>query len=81
MINQKENLDNVTNILLTIILSGGIGNVIDRIFKGHVVDFIDITSIINFPKFNLADVYIVCGWIVLAFVFAKNTIKVRQEIK
>ena len=67
--------------LRSIILAGGFGNFIDRIFRGHVVDFIDITEIINFPKFNLADIYIVCGWIVLAFIFAKNTVRVRREIK
>jgi len=80
MISQKDNLDNITYIVLTIVLAGGVGNFIDRIFRGHVIDFIDITGIINFPKFNLADVYIVCGWIVLAFVFAKNTLKIRKEI-
>lgn len=81
MINQKDNIDNITYIILTVILSGGVGNCIDRIFRGHVVDFIDITEIINFPKFNLADIYIVCGWIMLAFIFAKNTVKIRKEIK
>ena len=81
MINQSENLDNITYIVLTTVLAGGFGNVIDRIFRGYVVDFIDITEIINFPKFNLADIYIVCGWVVLAFVFAKNTIEIRKEIK
>ena len=81
MITQKDNLDNITYIILTIILSGGVGNFIDRIFRGHVIDFIDITEIINFPKFNLADIYIVCGWIILAFIFAKNTVKIRKEVK
>ena len=74
-------IDNITNIVLTFILAGGIGNFVDRIFKGHVVDFIDITEFLNFPKFNLADIYIVCGWIMLAFIFAKNTVKIRKEIK
>ena len=81
MINQKENIDNATYIILTIILAGGVGNFIDRIFRGHVIDFIDITGIISFPKFNLADIYIVCGWIILAFIFAKNTMEIRKEIK
>ena len=80
MISQKDNLDNITYIVLTTILAGGVGNFIDRIFRGHVVDFIDITGIINFPKFNLADIYIVCSWIVLAFVFARNTVRIRKEI-
>ena len=44
-----------------LILAGGIGNVIDRIFRGFVVDYIDITGIINFPIFNLADILIVLG--------------------
>jgi len=81
MINQKDNINNITYIVLTTILTGGIGNFIDRVFRGYVVDFIDINQIINFPIFNFADIYIVCGWIVLAFIFAKNTIEIRNEIK
>ena len=46
---------------LTLITSGGIGNLIDRIFNnGLVVDFIDV-RIINFPIFNFADICAVCG--------------------
>ena len=79
MINQKDNIDNITYIVLTTVLAGGFGNLIDRIFRGHVVDFIDITDVINFPKFNFADIYIVCGWIALAFIFAKNTLEIRGD--
>lgn len=46
------------------ILAGGIGNVIDRIAKGHVTDFIDV-NLFNFPTFNIADVYIVVGILIL----------------
>lgn len=46
---------------ISLILGGGIGNLIDRIFnEGLVVDFIDI-RIINFPIFNFADICAVCG--------------------
>lgn len=44
-----------------LILSGGVGNLIDRIFNnGLVVDFIDV-RVINFPIFNVADICAVCG--------------------
>lgn len=56
---------------LTLVLSGGIGNIIDRVFRDHhsVVDFIDV-SFIDFPVFNLADcaVCIGAGLLILFFV-------------
>ena len=46
---------------ISLIIGGGIGNLIDRIFNnGLVVDFIDV-RIINFPIFNFADICAVCG--------------------
>ena len=46
---------------IALILGGGIGNLIDRIFNnGLVVDFIDV-RLINFPIFNFADICAVCG--------------------
>lgn len=45
-----------------LILSGGIGNCIDRVFNdGKVVDFIDICQIFEFPKFNFADCCVTVG--------------------
>lgn len=52
------------NICLVIIAGGSIGNFIDRILFGYVIDFIYISSI-NFPVFNLADFYISISTIVL----------------
>jgi len=48
-----------------LILSGGVGNLIDRIFRGFVVDFIDTPFI---ATFNIADSFIVIGaiWILVA---------------
>lgn len=82
---QIELMDKVTLYSLFAILAGGFSNLIDRIVRGYVIDFINIIPKINFPKFNLADMYITIGWIVLAFVFAlysykeiKNSKKVKE---
>ena len=65
----------LTSVALTTILAGAIGNLIDRIQYGHVVDFIDIHwwQAFHFPPFNIADCSIILG-VLLMFV---NTI--RQE--
>ncbi len=47
-------------ICLSLIFAGGLGNFIDRIFYGAVVDFIEFTFI-SFPVFNFADVCVVTG--------------------
>ena len=46
------------------LFGGAAGNFIDRLFRGYVVDFIYF-SLIDFPVFNIADIYVVCGGIVL----------------
>ena len=47
-------------IAMAMIIGGGIGNMIDRIFLGYVVDFIDFT-LINFAVFNIADSFVCVG--------------------
>ncbi len=48
----------------SLIVAGGIGNLIDRIFRGYVVDMIEVTFI-NYPVFNFADICVVTGAILL----------------
>ena len=50
------------------ILGGGIGNMIDRIFRddGGVIDFFR-TDFMDFPIFNVADIFITVGGFLLAF--------------
>ncbi len=50
---------------LILIISGAVGNFIDRLFRGYVVDFFHATFI-NFPVFNVADIYVVVGCILMA---------------
>ena len=53
------------------ILGGTIGNGMDRLFKGFVIDFINL-NIINFPLFNIADISINIGFIFLLYSIFKN---------
>ena len=46
------------------IYGGGLGNMIDRVRLGYVVDMIE-TTFIEFPVFNVADCFITCGCILL----------------
>ena len=74
-------MDNSTLYILCVILAGGFGNLIDRVVRGYVVDFINVFPSLNFPIFNLADIYITLGWIFLAFIFATYTYKEIKNIK
>lgn len=62
---------------LAMIVGGGIGNMIDRVFVGYVVDFFD-ARFINFPVFNVADCFVTVGAFTLFFVILYDT--VREEI-
>lgn len=55
------------HLSLLLIISGGIGNLIDRITNGYVIDFIYFVPI-NFPKFNVADCYVTVGMILLCII-------------
>lgn len=61
-------------LALSFILGGAIGNIIDRIYFGFVVDFIDfhLPSGLAFPTFNLADSAVVLGVCVLTFIMYKD---------
>lgn len=75
---QFNKMDRITKLCGSFILAGGISNLLDRVVRGYVVDFIDITPIINFPIFNIADMYIVTGWIIFVFLTIKYTISKKK---
>lgn len=63
---------------MSLIIAGGIGNLIDRIFRGYVIDFIDINPVFKYPVFNIADICVVVGCIIIAIDLIVNTIKSRK---
>ena len=67
----KEILDIRNRFGLSLILAGSLGNGIDRIIKGYVIDFINI-KIFDFPIFNIADISINIGCIILIFYYFKS---------
>ena len=70
----KNNINKTIDLFsYSFILGGSLGNGIDRIFKGYVVDFINL-NFINFPIFNLADIAINIGFFLLFY----NLFKLRQ---
>ena len=73
LIKGNKKISNYTPFVL--ILSGSIGNLIDRIFRGYVIDFIDI-NLFNFPNFNIADISIVIGIIILLYI---NLCKLNEK--
>ena len=60
-------------LALTLIIAGGLGNFIDRISQGFVVDMFHL-DFINFAIFNVADSYLTVGVIILLIVMLKEEI-------
>jgi signal peptidase II len=65
------------SLALSLILGGAIGNVIDRLAHGHVIDFLDFHYAgWHWPAFNVADSAIVCG---AALLIADELLRVRRS--
>ncbi len=56
----KKPKSKIFGIAVSLIISGALGNLTDRLVLGHVVDFLD-ARFINFPIFNIADICVVIG--------------------
>ena len=79
LLSKNYELNKKTILAMTLILSGGIGNLIDRIIRGFVIDYFDITPILNYPIFNFADICIVVGVILLFIIIIVNTVKSQEK--
>ena len=55
-------------VVFSFILGGALGNFIDRLFRGYVIDFLDFYIFsYNFPTFNVADIFITVGTILIIY--------------
>ena len=59
-------IDRTTRILLGVVAGGALGNLVDRLRYGSVVDFLDFQGIWSYI-FNAADMAVVCGGLILAY--------------
>lgn len=73
---KQKNPKSLESIALMLILSGAIGNALDRAFFGYVTDFFMVG---NFPIFNMADVYITWGIILMGIEAIKESIHKKSS--
>lgn len=76
---KKDELSAYILFSLGLILAGGIGNLIDRIFRGFVIDYIDFNPLIKYPIFNIADICVVIGCMIIGIYIIVGMIKERKE--
>lgn len=74
-----EELNKSILIALHLVLAGGISNLIDRIVRGFVIDYIDISPLIKYPVFNLADIFVVIGCLIIAISLVRDTITKKKK--
>jgi signal peptidase II len=65
--------DRLMKISLSLILAGALGNIVDRIARGHVIDFLDFhIRDAHWPFFNVADSCITIGAVLMIFIFFRR---------
>ena len=75
-INESKNLNGINTLSLGFILGGVTGNLIDRVLRGHVVDFFNFVILgYHYPIFNIADVLIVGGVFLFMVDFLLGSVK------
>lgn len=67
-------------VLVALVYGGGLGNLLDRVRLGYVVDMLQ-TEFMDFPVFNVADCFISCGCILLALHLALFNKKIWKDEK
>ncbi|WP_130863834.1 signal peptidase II [Bacilliculturomica massiliensis] len=78
LILKGKTLHRMAGLSFAFIIAGGVGNLIDRLTKGYVVDFFDFRV---WPIFNVADIAVCCGCALLIFyvLFWERHVERRSE--
>lgn len=78
---KTKNISKMSKLSIAMITGGAIGNFIDRFRLGYVIDFIDVRFGIfyNFPIFNIADSFIVCGTILMIILILFNKFETSER--
>ncbi|WP_307759958.1 signal peptidase II [Peptostreptococcus russellii] len=76
----KKTYGKLVNISISLVIAGAIGNLIDRIKLGYVVDFLDFRFIWNYV-FNLADVFVIVGTLTLCISIIISDLKEGKKEK
>ena len=72
--------ERVLQAALCLVLGGAVGNIIDRLYLGEVVDFFDFGfGDLRWPIFNFADSFVTVGVILLALGYSRRDEKVATE--
>lgn len=71
---RKHKQSRLLTISLSFFLGGGIGNMIDRVRLGYVIDFLRF-DFIDFPIFNIADSFITIGAVIMLLYLILDTVK------
>ena len=77
---KKKTQPKLENLAIAFIVGGGIGNMIDRVLLGYVVDMIDF-RLINFAVFNVADSFVCVGAGLLMLYIILSGVKEYKEEK
>ncbi|MDO5708229.1 MAG: signal peptidase II [Andreesenia angusta] len=82
LIYYRKTMTKKFEISLKLIMVGSIGNLIDRILNSYVIDFIDIKfgGLYDFPVFNIADISIVIGTILLMYLILTDKLEKEEDI-
>lgn len=77
-----ENFTKKMHLATDLIIAGAIGNLIDRVRLGNVIDMIDVKfgNLYDYPVFNVADIAVVIGTLFMAYLVFKN-MAIEEDVK
>lgn len=78
---ENQFVDRKLKIFLSFVLAGGLSNLIDRLVRGYVFEYIDFTQAVPVPVFNLADIFVTIGWLCIVARFAFFTVNEWRKNK